>query len=70
MTKGKCPYCGKEIDSVNVAYIDGKPKTIWRLISFSCPLCSKLISVSMDLEQALCATASLLKEGLKLHGGT
>lgn len=46
----KCPHCEGAITSVSIKDLDGTVagRTPWRCIGYTCPLCSKLISVQID----------------------
>lgn len=46
----KCPHCEELITSVSIQALDGKVagRTRWACIGYTCPRCSKLISVQID----------------------
>jgi transposase-like protein len=67
----KCPHCESNLSAVNIDVINGNVKghQPYRCISYTCPHCSRVLSVQMDplavQTDTLDGVESLLQKHLK-----
>jgi len=48
---GKCPHCNGMVSHINLVPVSGSAflgETEWKTVLYTCPLCQKILSVSID----------------------
>ena len=50
MSAGKCPHCKSYISNVNLSgtIVNASGGQQWNSVSYTCPLCSSILSVAID----------------------